>query len=58
MDLKPSDILDDPAEPFGIVSRNAELIIGSDHADANRLALFLWILQPRLLCAFFCPEGL
>lgn len=37
---------------------DAELTLGPDHADPNRLALFFWILQPRFLCAFLRLEGL
>ena len=37
---------------------DGELDFGSDHADANRLALAFRVLQPRLLCAFLCLEGL
>lgn len=37
---------------------DADLNLGSDNADPNRLALFFWILQSRLLCAFLRPEGL
>jgi hypothetical protein len=43
---------------FGIVTRNAELSLGSDYADPNRLALALRILLPRLLRLFLLPEGL
>ncbi len=35
---------------------DCELTFGSDHSDANRLALALWILQPRLLRLFLGRE--
>jgi hypothetical protein len=34
-----------------------ELTPRSDDPDPNRLALFFWILQPRLLCLFLFLEG-
>ena len=35
-----------------------ELTLGANHTDPDRLALFFWILQPRLLCSFLRLEGL
>ncbi len=32
--------------------RNADLTLGANHTDPDRLALTFWILQPCLLCAF------
>ena len=37
---------------------DADLTLGSDHADPNRLALALRILQPRLLRLCLRLEGL
>ena len=42
----------------GVVTRNAELIHGSGHADPNRFPLSFWIFQPCLLGLFFVLEGL
>jgi len=42
---------------LGIVTWNAELTLGSDYADPNRLALTFWILQANLLRLFLFLEG-
>ena len=39
-------------------TRNADLTLGANHTDPDRLALAFWILQPRLLCVFLLLEGL
>jgi len=35
---------------------DGELALGSNHADPNRLALAVWVLQPCLLGLFLCRE--
>jgi hypothetical protein len=42
--------------PNGMVTRKAELTLGSDHADPNRLALALRVVQPCLLGLFLSRE--